>query len=124
MLADISSICAGSIAVTALIGSNPMRLYAFGEAPQNVQKPYVVWQTITGSPNNSLADLPEDDEYAIQINVWADTKASATAVAKAISDAIDASAQAYVSSWNGESKDATTGNFGFSFSADFIEQRL
>lgn len=123
MRADINGICSSSVPVTALIGNNPMRLYAFGDAPQGVQKPYVTWQTVVGTPNNTLADAPEDDDYVIQLDVWALSKASAEAVAKAISDAVDASAQAYVSAWNGEGRDPVTMNYRFSLSVDFIEQR-
>lgn len=123
MRADINGICAGSVAVTILIGSDPMRLYAFDDAPQGVLKPYVTWQTVVGTPNNTLADLPEDDEYVIQLDVWALSKDSAEAVANAISDAVDASAQAYVSAWNGEGRDPVTRNYRYSFSVDFIEQR-
>lgn len=123
MLADIDSICAGSLAVTTLIGSNPMRLYAFGFAPQGVLKPYVVWQNIAGGPNNNLSALPDDDQYIIQVDVWAKTKDECIKVAKAISDAVDASEIAYVSSWNGHGVDTVTKNCRYSFSVDFIQQR-
>ncbi|MGL4711664.1 MAG: tail completion protein gp17, partial [Shewanella sp.] len=48
-MAPIFVVCRASTAVTDLLGTNPTRLYPFGQAPQNVAKPYAVWQVIGGS---------------------------------------------------------------------------
>ncbi|MBF4377310.1 tail completion protein gp17, partial [Vibrio anguillarum] len=50
--APIFSICQQDPVVTSLIGSNPLRLYMFGLAPQSPTKPYAVWQVIGGQPEN------------------------------------------------------------------------
>ena len=52
MIAPIFSVCASSLAVTALIGADPVRLYPFGLQDDAVVYPYVVWQNVTGSPEN------------------------------------------------------------------------
>jgi len=55
MFAPINAVCALDAGVIAVLGSAPQRLYPFGDAPQDGQKPYAVWQTIGGDPENYLA---------------------------------------------------------------------
>lgn len=121
MFPPVFQICAASAAVTALIGTNPVRLYPFGEAPQGVVYPYAAWQLVTGTPENYLGDLPDADNFTVQIDVYADTAASARNVAKALRDAIEP--VAYVVAWRGESKDAETKRYRYSFDVDWIVRR-
>lgn len=121
MTPPIFATCKADSGVTALIGSNPCRLYPFGEAPQGVAKPYVVWQVISGLPENYLAQVPDIDSFSIQIDVYADTASSARATAEAIRDAIEPNA--YVTSYNGEGRDSETRNYRYGFSVDWIVQR-
>lgn len=117
MFPPVFSTSAASPAVTALLGSNPTRLYMFGEAPQNVTKPYAVWQTVSGYPYNKLNAAPGCDHYTIQIDVYALTASSVRAVAQALRDAIEP--HAYVVQWSGESKDVATGTYRYSFDVDW-----
>ncbi|HBO3174931.1 DUF3168 domain-containing protein [Pseudomonas aeruginosa] len=121
MFPPIFEVCAASGAVTALIGTNPVRMYPFGQAPQGVVYPYAVWQLVTGIPENYLGDLPDADSYTVQIDVYADTGAAARNVAKALRDAIEP--VAYVTSWRGESIDPETKRYRYSFDVDWIVQR-
>ena len=65
MYPPVFATAVASPAVTALLGTNPTRLYLFGEAPQNVIKPYAVWQTVAGSPENYLGTLPDIDHWSV-----------------------------------------------------------
>ncbi|QQE90486.1 DUF3168 domain-containing protein [Azotobacter chroococcum] len=121
MFPPIFTVAAAAPAVTALLGSNPTRLYPFGEAPQGVVYPYVVWQTITGSPEKYLAGRPDMDGYTLQVDVYADTGSSARAVAAALRDAIEL--QAYVTRWGGESVDPETKRYRISFDVDWYVAR-
>ncbi|HFS0752972.1 TPA: DUF3168 domain-containing protein [Pseudomonas aeruginosa] len=121
MYPPIFTVAAADPGVTSLIGSNPVRLYPFGEAPQGVVYPYAAWQSFGGLPENYLGTLPDADSYTTQIDVYADTVASARAVAKALRDAIEP--MAYVTSWRGESRDTETKKYRFSFDVDWIVQR-
>lgn len=121
MFAPIFEVCAANAGVTALIGTSPTRLYPFGEAPATVVKPYAVWQTIGGLPENYLSNRPDIDLFSIQIDVYADTAVSARAVAKAIRDAIED--QAYVTRWSGESTEPDTKLKRFSFDVDWHVHR-
>ena len=121
MYAPIFVTASASSAVKALIGSNPVRLYLFGDAPQGVTKPYVVWQTISGVPENYISQVPDIDSYTIQVDIYADTASSARAVAKELRDVIEQ--VAHIVRWGGESRDDETNNYRFSFDVDWFVYR-
>jgi len=121
MYPPIFSICKAAAAVTALIGLNPCRLYPFGEAPQSTVKPYAVWQSIGGSPENFMDRTPDADSFILQVDVYAETAAAARAVAEAIRDAVEP--HAHISSWRGEGKDSETKLRVFSFDLSWIVRR-
>lgn len=124
MLPPIFVICSASAAVKALLGADPLRLYPFGEAPQGVQKPYAVWQTVGGSPENYLAGVPDADSYTVQVDVYSDQPVgpgSVTGVAAAIRDALEQ--RAYITGWGNTSRDPETKNYRYSFTVDFINLR-
>jgi len=117
----IFSIAASAPAVLALLGSNPVRLYLFGEAPQNVAAPYAVWQTVSGSPENYLGQTPDADSWTTQVDCYAPTATSARAVAQALRDAFEP--RAYITDWRGESRATPTSNFRVSFDVAWIRGR-
>lgn len=121
MYPPIFQVCAANAGVTALIGSSPVRLYPFGEAPQSVALPYAVWQVIGGFPENYLGEVPDADTISIQIDVYAATPEPARNAAIAIRNAIQT--RANVVSWNGESRDTETRNYRVGFSVDWIVRR-
>lgn len=121
MFPPIFAACAAAPAVTALLGASPTRLYPFGEAPQGVAYPYAAWQTVGGAPENYLGDRPDLDSFALQVDVYADTAASARAVAIALRDAIEQHAN--ITRWGGESKDPATGRYRVSFDVDWLTHR-
>lgn len=110
-----------SSAVKALIGNNPVRFYQFGLAPQNVAKPYVVWQRVFGAPENYLGDRPDIDSFTVQVDVYASSADSARTVAAAVRDAIEGAC--YITSWLGESIDPDTKNNRFSMQTDWLVPR-
>ena len=104
-------------AVQALLGT-PLRLYSFGDAgPGPVAKPYVLWQTVGGEPENYLGDRPEVDRFTVQVDVYADSAQAARAVTQALLNELEA--VAHVISWNGEFRDTETRDFRLSFSLDW-----
>lgn len=121
MYPPIFATCAAAPAVTALLGTSPVRIYPFGEAPQAGPYPYAAWQTVGGAPENYLGDRPDLDSYTLQVDVYADTAASARAVAEALRDAIEP--HAYITRWGGESKDPSTGRYRISFDVDWLTHR-
>lgn len=113
-------LCEQSAAVKSLFGASP-RIYPHGQADQNTQKPYCVFQIIGGSPENYLGDLPDMDAFSVQVDVYATTVAAAANGAKAIRDAVEPSA--YVVGWRGQFKDPDTNLLRYSFDVDFLTPR-
>lgn len=106
----IFMLCAADPGVTALLGAPPaVRVFMFGMAPQNVQKPYAVWQVVSGAPENYLAGRPDTDQHTIQIDVYADSASQSRAALAAIERAIEL--QSYVTRYGGESRDTETKNY-------------
>lgn len=119
MFPPIFPAVAASPACVALLkaGAGPLRFYQFGMAPQNVQKPYAVWQRVFGTPENYLADRPDVDSFTTQVDVYAGSADSARTVALALRDAIEGAA--HITSWLGESIDPETKNNRFGFQCDW-----
>lgn len=122
MFPPIFAVCSADPGVVALLGPNPdTRIFSFGEAPEDTIKPYAVWQHISGDPENYLAGRPDADGFSLQVDVYAPTGTAARNIAKAIRDAIEL--KAYVTSWNGESRDPETKLYRYSFDVDWIVLR-
>jgi len=117
MFPPIFQVCAADATVTGLLGATPTRLYLFSQAPQEPVLPYAVWQLISGSPYNHLTCPPDADIFTVQVDSYATTATEARQVAEALRDAIQASAM--VVSWNGESRDAETQNYRYSFDVEW-----
>ncbi|NBA95507.1 DUF3168 domain-containing protein [Pseudomonas sp. R5(2019)] len=117
----IFQVAAAAPAVTALLGSSPVRLYLFGLAPEKPVGTYCVWQVINGSPENYLAGRPDTEAYGLQVDVYASTAAAARAAGHAIEYAIELTA--HITSYNGETRDSETGLYRYSFDVDWIVQR-
>lgn len=123
MFPPLFQIAASDSDVVALLGASPTRLFLFGEAPQNVTKPYAVWQIVSGSPENYLNDLPDADRITTQIDCYGTTASSARAVAQSLRDAFEATRRCYIVQWNGESKESDTNLFRVGFDVEWIEYR-
>ncbi|WP_341520711.1 DUF3168 domain-containing protein [Pseudomonas sp. G.S.17] len=121
MYPPLFAVCSADQAVTALLGTGTTRIYLFGLAPDKVVKPYVVWQSIGGSPENVLSGRPDMDGHALQVDVYALTAQSAREVATAIQRAIEL--ECTITGYNGESRDPVTMSYRSSFDIDWIVSR-
>lgn len=118
----LTNLLRGSSSVTALLGSgNAARIYRHGRAPTETPRPYLVWQLITGRPENNLSDSPEFDYGTVQIDIYADSSQSADAVKRAVVPVIEA--VTHVTSWDGESRDPETDYYRLTFSTDWFVER-
>lgn len=100
------------------------RFYLFGLAPQAPTYPYAVWRQIGGQPENYLGDLPDIDNYVVQIDVYAKDVQSAQIarnVAKALRDALEP--VSHITRWGGESRDPETKSYVITFDVDFWTPR-
>lgn len=107
--------------VQADLGTNPTRIYPFGEAPARVAKPYAVWQTVTGTPQNYMNQIPDVDNYLIQVDVYGDSISTVREAAESLRDAIEPSA--HIVAWRGETKEPDTNLFRYSFDVSFWVDR-
>lgn len=121
MYPPIFTICAADSGVQSVLGASPTRLYPFGEAPEGVALPYAVWQTIGGYPENYIGDNPDLDTFSVQVDVYAETCTSARSGAEALRNALQG--HAHITAWRGESRDAETRNYRYSFDVDFLIER-
>lgn len=65
------------------------RVYLHGTAPTMVVRPYITYFKIAGQAVNYIDDaIPDTQNAAMQINVWADKQTEADAMIKQIDDAI------------------------------------
>lgn len=95
LLPPVFPLLLAAAAVTNLVGSNPARIYRHGSAPQDVVAPYITWFLISGTPENTLSELPKIDKDDVQIDCWSPndgTGAKAVEVlAQAVRDALEPS---------------------------------
>ncbi len=121
MYPPIFQVCAADAGVKAALGASPVRFYPFGEAPQNAPKPYAVWQTFGGSPENYLGQRPDIDSFRLQVDVYAVDAAAARNAARALRDAIEP--LAHITRWGGESRDPDTASYRVTFDVDWWTPR-
>ena len=114
-------VCKLDPTVQDLLGGTEPRIYPFGQAPQNVAKPYVVYQWIGCAPFNMLNCRPDADQTSIQVDVYGLTTQSSAMVAKAIRYAIEL--DAYVTSYRGDSREEDTKLYRTSFDVDWLVNR-
>lgn len=119
----IFTLAAASPTVVGLLktGAGPLRFWLFGEAPQGTPRPYAVWQTVGGSPENYINQRPDADDWSTQVDVYADTPSACRQIAFALQEAFEGSA--YVTSYNIEGKETETKLFRFGYTVDWITHR-
>lgn len=98
-----------------------LRVYPFGDSPQNGNKPYAVWQTISGSPENYLGGLPDMDNWVVQVDVYAEEVSDANDGAEVLRDALEP--VAYITAWRGTSREPETRLYRYSFDVEFQTPR-
>lgn len=120
MLPLIFPLLSGSAAVTALIGTAPVRAYRHGVAPQDVTAPYVTWSAPGGSVENAF-DGAKADVFRVQVDCWSDSGSQVESLASAVRAAIEPAAHliAYVAN----ERDFQTGRYRISMQFDWIGLR-
>lgn len=107
--------------VTDLLGLNPTRFYPFKDAPQNVVRPYAVYQIISGTPENYLGDIADIDQIGLQIDVFAEDSDDCENIAKLIRAAIEG--LCYITSFRDFGKESETLLYRYTLEADWFLDR-
>lgn len=115
MFSNLYALVKDVAGVQAVLG-NPVRLFRFGQAPQDVTKPYAVQQTVSGQPENYLGEAPDQDTILVQVDVYAADMPGARAVVTALAAAIER--QVHITNWNGEFFEPDTKLYRISFTVD------
>jgi Protein of unknown function (DUF3168). len=119
MIIPIYRRCIEDERVRALLSDgDDIRLYPFSEKDDDVVYPYVVWQGVSGLPENYLGTRPDVDTYSIQIDVYADTATNATEVAEAIRYAIETHSN--ITRYGSMTRDSDSKRYRYSFDVDWM----
>lgn len=100
-------------AVTAIVGTNPVRVYGQGNAQQDAPLPHVTWQVISGQPYATL-DMPGMDNHRVQVDCWTADNATGKALALAVRDAMENGGDNVMVSFNGNDIDPDTKQYRWS----------
>jgi hypothetical protein len=74
VIPNLTALLTANGAVHAICGDNVFR--TFKDKAGDVG-PFIVWQIISGVPENNLSDLPEFDDARIQVDAYALSQATA-----------------------------------------------
>lgn len=107
--------------VKALLGSNPLRVFPAGRAPEETQRPYAVYSIYNGNPENYLNQAPDIDNNGIQVSIYADTYAEMAGCFTAVRDALQN--DAHMISYTTPDQDADTNLFSCRMEFDFWDDR-
>lgn len=91
-LPNVFQLLAGDSSVTDILGTAPTRVYLFDNAPQDTPEPYVTWQIVVSTPENSHSELPRVDQDRVQVDIWALNQATCIDLAGKVRDAIEPTA--------------------------------
>lgn len=95
MMPPIFQLLAASPDVTAIVGTNPVRVYEdnIPQAATNPDQfiPCVVWTRVGGHSENVLSERPKVDNGRYQISCWALDKTTRRALADAVQRALEMS---------------------------------
>ena len=121
MIPPIFTLLSASSSVKALLGTSPLRVFPWGEAPQTTLKPYATYIVYSGQPENTQGETPEMDSLSTQVDVWAESVSSCVSVAEAVRDALEP--YAHMTNFSSASPDEETGLFRQRMDFDFFEAR-
>jgi hypothetical protein len=121
MIAPIFQILKDDLAVTAFVGTNPCRIFPFGEAPQGTEYPYATYTLISAAPENYISNLPNVDDQVIQIDVWGKTAADVVNLAKAMRDALEPSC--HMTNYGNYGRDLETKSYRATLSFEYFLDR-
>ena len=107
--------------VKSYLGSNPLRVFPWGAAPDNVKKPYAVYGVYSGTPQNYLSQVPDIDSMGTQLNIYAETVASLQDCFDVVRDVLEP--HAHITNFTTPDRDSDTRLYSCRMEFDFWENR-
>lgn len=118
-------------AVRAVFGTNPTRVWPFGDAPDEnpPRQVYAVFQTISGNPEQYINQVPDSDDWLVQVDVYVESATGrsdeaidlVTNGARVLRDAIEP--VAYITAWRTATREPGTRLYRYGFDVAFVTSR-
>lgn len=102
---------------------NKLRAYEFGLAPDAPQKPYLVWQDISGVPQNHLDCPANTDHITIQIDIYTLEPLQLRTIREAVRKALELDNSCTVTSLRGNEREPETKLYRTGFDANWFLDR-
>lgn len=102
---------------------NKLRAYEFGLAPDAPVKPYLVWQDISGDPQNHLDCPANTDHVTIQIDIYTLVPDQLRLIREAARKALELDNSCTVTSLRGNEREPITKLYRTSFDSNWFVDR-
>ena len=102
---------------------NKLRAYEFGLAPDAPVKPYLVWQDISGDPQNHLDCPANTDHITIQIDIYTLVPDQLRLIREAARKALELDNSCTVTSLRGNEREPITKLYRTGFDSNWFVDR-
>ena len=102
---------------------NKLRAYEFGLAPDAPAKPYLVWQDISGDPQNHLDCPANTDHVTIQIDIYTLVPDQLRLIREAARKALELDNSCTVTSLRGNEREPITKLYRTGFDSNWFVDR-
>lgn len=102
---------------------NKLRAYEFGLAPDAPVKPYLVWQDISGDPQNHLDCPANTDHITIQIDIYTLEPQHLRIIREAVRKALELDNSCTVTSLRGNEREPVTKLYRTGFDSNWFVDR-
>ena len=124
MTAPIFELLNASDEVKAFLQTgNKLRAYEFGLAPDAPQKPYLVWQDISGVPQNHLDCPANTDHITIQIDIYTLEPLQLRNIREAVRKALELDNSCTVTDLRGNEREPITKLYRTGFDSNWFVDR-
>ena len=124
MTAPIFKLLNASDEVKAFLQTgNKLRAYEFGLAPDAPQKPYLVWQDISGIPQNHLDCPANTDHITIQIDIYTLEPLQLRTIREAVRKALELDNACTVTDLRGNEREPITRLYRTGFDSNWFVDR-
>lgn len=106
-----------------LKSGNKLRAYEFGLAPDAPQKPYLVWQDISGVPQNHLDCPANTDHITIQIDIYTLEPLQLRNIREAVRKALELDNSCTVTDLRGNEREPITKLYRTGFDSNWFVDR-
>lgn len=102
---------------------NKLRAYEFGLAPDAPVKPYLVWQNISGVPQNHLDCPANTDHITIQIDIYTLEPLQLRTIREAVRKALELDNSCTVTDLRGNEREPITKLYRTGFDSNWFVDR-